>query len=53
MLFLVTNKYVHVLSAAELHIRSISSDGDSEHDFEERLMKEVHPCFETEEAIEG
>ena len=34
MLFLATTKYVHVLTAAELHIyvRGVSSDRDSECD---------------------
>ena len=34
MLFLVSTKYVHVLSAAELHVHGVSSDGDSERDSE-------------------
>ena len=32
MLFLATTKYVHVLTAAGLHVRGISSDRDSERD---------------------
>ena len=32
MLFLATTKYVHVLTAAELHVRGVSSDRDGECD---------------------
>ena len=32
MLFLATTKYVHVLTAAGLHVRGVSSDRDSELD---------------------
>ena len=56
MLFLATTKYVHVLTAAELHVRGVTvtvTASATAMYFEERLMKEVHPCFEPEEAIEG
>ena len=32
MLFLATTKYVHVLTAAELHVCGVSSGRDSERD---------------------
>ena len=32
MLFLATTKYVHVLTAAELQVRGVSSDHDRERD---------------------
>ena len=48
--FLATTKYVHVMTAAELHIRGVTASATAMY-FEERLMKGVHPCFEPEEAI--